>query len=328
LAGYPNIPLPTGAFDLEGYGKDNPIGAVNGGEGGPTTTITAGATGANAALVAAATGFNSLNIVVEGEFNLPARLRVGWNKSIIGGRNGTIGTNGITIINASNVIVRNLRITGVLNNDCITIQNTTRVWIDHNDLSSNPNIIKNGPDLYDGLLDVVRGSDWITISWNYLHDHYKASLVGNNPAFRDIDFGRFHISYHHNYWRNLATRGNAGRFGSQHIYNNYYKDFRYQAIHSRSDNQVLVEGNVFTGDTREALSTYGLVIPEDSPNTSPLGDYELDGFANLGAANDFGGSGVNITQVGNFTSVPYTYKLAPLSDVPALVVRYSGLGKI
>lgn len=85
---------------------------------------------------------------MEGEFNLPARLRVGWNKSIIGGRNGTIATNGITIINASNVIVRNLRLTGVLNNDCITIQNTTRVWIDHNDLSSSPNIIKNGPDLY------------------------------------------------------------------------------------------------------------------------------------------------------------------------------------
>ena len=91
------------------------------------------------------------------------------------------------------------------------------------------------------------------------------------------------MTYHHNYFRNLGTRGNAGRFGHQHLYNNYYKDFRYQAIHSRSDNQVLVEGNVFTGDTREALSTYGLVIPEDSPNTSPLGDYELDGFANLGA---------------------------------------------
>jgi hypothetical protein len=44
-----------------------------------------------------------------------------------------------------------------------------------------------------------------------------------------------------------------------------------------------VEGNVFRGNTREALSTYGLVIPEDSPNTSPEGDWELDGFANLGA---------------------------------------------
>jgi hypothetical protein len=46
---------------------------------------------------------------------------------------------------------------------------------------------------------------------------------------------------------------------------------------------VLVEGNVFRGRTREALSTYGLVIPEDSPNSGPEGDFEIDGFANLGA---------------------------------------------
>lgn len=46
---------------------------------------------------------------------------------------------------------------------------------------------------------------------------------------------------------------------------------------------MLVEGNVFRGKTREALSTYGLVIPDDSPNTCVCGDEELDGFANLGA---------------------------------------------
>lgn len=91
-------------------------------------------------------------------------------------------------------------------------------------------------------------------------------------------------THSHNYWRNEGTRGPAGRFGHQHIYNNLYEDFLYQAIHSRSDNQVLVEGNVFRGKTVEALSTYGLVIPKDSPNTSPDGDYELDGFANLGAS--------------------------------------------
>ena len=98
----------------------------------------------------------------------------------------------------------------------------------------------------------------------------------------------------------------AGRFGHQHLFNNLYRDFHYQAIHSRSDNQVLVEGNVFRGDTPEALSTYGLVVPSkpnpnsfpgqkllrentnnttvDSPNTSPDGDFEIDGFANLGAS--------------------------------------------
>lgn len=115
-------------------------------------------------------------------------------------------------------------------------------------------------------------------------DHWKSSLVGNSDVLRDVDFGTLHITYHHNYWRNEGTRGPAGRFGHQHVFNNFYQDFHYQAIHSRSDNQVLVEANVFRGDTREALSTYGLVIPEDSPNTSPEGDFEIDGFANLGAS--------------------------------------------
>lgn len=137
-------------------------------------------------------------------------------------------------------------------------------------------------------MDIIRASDWITVSWNYFHDHWKSSLIGNNDQFRDIDFGHLHVTYHHNYWKNAGTRGPAGRFGHQHIYNNLYQDFLYQAIHSRSDNQVLVEGNVFTGNTRTALTTYGLVVPEDSPNTGPDGDYELDGFANLGAKNDFG----------------------------------------
>ena len=83
------------------------------------------------------------------------------------------------------------------------------------------------------------------------------------------------------------TNPTAGRYGHQHIFNNLYEDFLYQAIHSRSDNQVLVEGNVFRGETAEALSSYGLVIPEDSPNTSPEGDYEIDGYANLGAGKSF-----------------------------------------
>jgi pectate lyase len=125
-----------------------------------------------------------------------------------------------------------------------------------------------------------------------------------------------------------------------------YDDFLYQAIHSRSDNQVLVEGNVFTGKTKEALSTYGLVIPQDSPNTSPDGDFEIDGFANLGArkltlqmpilcnmlttvvANDFGKATINITQVGNFTKAPYKYRLTPLKQVAKVVKAGAGLGKI
>jgi pectate lyase len=45
---------------------------------------------------------------------------------------------------------------------------------------------------------------------------------------------------------------------------------------------MLVEANAFFGKTRTAATTYGLVIPEDSPNSGPAGDFEIDGYMNLG----------------------------------------------
>ncbi|KAF2642351.1 family 1 polysaccharide lyase [Massarina eburnea CBS 473.64] len=311
-------------FSLVGFAKENPIGATTGGSS-PSNSNTTVSTPAQ--LIAAVEGDTSLIIYLAPvTFTLTARLKVGSNKSLIGtGSKTTITGAGINIKSVSNVIVRNLGIRFILGNDGITIQNSTRVWIDHNEFESD---ITGGPDKYDGQCDIVRASDWITVSWNYFHDHWKSSLMGNSDSNRDEDQGHLHVTYHHNYWRNEGTRGPAGRFGHQHIFNNLYEDYLYQAIHSRSDNQVLVEGNVFLGNTSEALSTYGLVIPMDSPNTSPDGDYELDGFANLGAKNDWGTAGINITQKGNFTEAPYAYSLTSLSQVQSVVKAGVGLGKI
>ncbi|KAK4166855.1 polysaccharide lyase [Cladorrhinum sp. PSN259] len=313
--------LGLASWDVEGFAKDNPIGATTGGKGGSTVTVESVAD-----FRAAVTGDEPRIILVKGDLNFTSRPKIGSNKSVIGvGKTAHITGSGLDIFNVNNVIVRNLKVSFILGNDCITIRNSTRVWIDHNEFASD---ISKGPDEYDGQVDIIRGSDWITVSWNYFHDHWKSSLIGNDPAFRDIDFGHLHVTYHHNHWRNEGTRGPAGRFGHQHIYNNLYEDFLYQAIHSRSDNQVLVEGNVFRGKTREALSTYGLVIPDDSPNTCVCGDEELDGFANLGAKNDWGSAGVNITQVGDFVEAPYEFKLTPLLLVPTVVKLGAGVGKI
>ncbi|KFY14214.1 hypothetical protein V492_02779 [Pseudogymnoascus sp. VKM F-4246] len=309
------------ASALEGYAKENPLGETTGGAGGTTTTVTAAA-----ALATAVQGVDPLTIVIKGDFDLPSRLTVGSNKSLIGHSSGaTITGAGVTIKGADNVIIQNLYIHDILDDDCITIHSSTRVWIDHNEFSSD---IDGGPDKFDGQVDIIHASDYVTVSWNYFHDHWKSSLVGNSDANSDEDFGHLHVTYHHNHWNNMGTRGNAGRFGHQHLYNNFYNDFHYQAIHSRSNNQVLVEGNVFRGDTPEALSTYGLVIPMDSPNTSPDGDYEIDGFANLGAENDFGTAGVNITQKGDFTEAPYKFILTELASVEEVVKAGAGTGKI
>ena len=33
-------------------------------------------------------------------------------------------------------------------------------------------------DKYDGLLDIKKNSEYITVSWCYFHDHYKSILIG------------------------------------------------------------------------------------------------------------------------------------------------------
>ncbi|KAF4496206.1 pectate lyase 1 [Fusarium agapanthi] len=316
---FPKEYLSLATWGVEGYAKDNPIGITTGGKGGKTVTVTTAEE-----LVAAVKGTEPKIVKLKGKVTLPSRLKVGSNTSLIGvGLTAHITGAGVDVYHGDNVILQNLKITHILDNDCITIRNSTRVWVDHNEFSSD---INQGPDHYDGQVDIIRASDWITVSWNYFHDHWKSSLVGNDATFRDLDFGHLHVTYHHNYWRNMGTRGPAGRFGHQHIYNNLYEDFLYQAIHSRSDNQVLVEGNVFRGNTSEALSTYGLVIPMDSPNTCTCGDEELDGYANLGAKNDWGKAGVNITQKGNFYKADYKYKLTPLKIVPNVAKLGAGVG--
>ncbi|KAK1753315.1 polysaccharide lyase [Echria macrotheca] len=306
------------SWDIEGFAKDNPLGTTTGGEGGPTVTVETAAE-----LKTAVAGDSPAVVYIKGEIALPSRLKVGSNKSVIGvGSSAHITGSGIDIYSRTNVIIRNVKISFIKGNDGITIRNSTRVWVDHNEFESD---ITQGPDAFDGQVDIIRASDWITLSWNYFHDHWKSSLVGNDPSFRDLDFGHLHVTYHHNHWKNEGTRGPAGRFGHLHVYNNLYEDYLYQALHSRSDNQMLVEGNVFRGKTREALSTYGLVIPDDSPNTCVCGDEEIDGFANLGAENDWGSATVNITQVGTFDKAPYEYILTPLASVASVVEQGAGV---
>lgn len=66
--------------------------------------------------------------------------------------------------------------------DAITIKYSKNVWVDHVDVSNDRDHDK---DYYDGLVDITRASDYITVSNSYLHDHWKGSLVGhsdNNQA--------------------------------------------------------------------------------------------------------------------------------------------------
>ncbi|MDX8148765.1 hypothetical protein SK854_42080 [Lentzea sp. BCCO 10_0061] len=109
------------------------------------------------------------------------------------------------------------------------------IWIDHNDFS-------NGDD---GAVDVKRGSDFITVSWNRFHDHDKTLLLGHDDDNAAQDAGRLRVTYHHNYFDGSDQRNPRVRFGeSVHVYNNYYRDNSY-GVASAMDAGVVLEGNYF-----------------------------------------------------------------------------------
>ncbi|KAL0633748.1 hypothetical protein Q9L58_007352 [Maublancomyces gigas] len=288
-------------FPLIGYATLN--GGTTGGVGGTETTVTT-----SAAFIAAVKGDAKKIVYFKVPIQLSSRAKIGSNTSVIGvGANAVITGSGLDVSSVSNVVIRNIVTRKIVGNDAISVKSSKNVWIDHCDFSSD---LLSGFDYYDGLVDVTNGADY-------------ASLVGGNP---DAKGETYHITYHHNFWENVSTRTPALRFSIAHVFNNYYKDVFAQAVHTRSGAQALIEYNVFRNVT-EAISTYGKVIPQDSPNTSPDGDYEPDGFANE-RFNDFGGFPKNITKVGSLTSVPYAYTVTPLVDVMTVVNRDVGAGKI
>lgn len=133
--------LGIASWDVEGFAKDNPLGKTTGGKGGPTVTVSS-----VPELQTAVTGTDPKTIVLKGEFVLPARLKVGSNKSLIGHKTTAhITGKGVDVFNSTNVILQNLKISHILDNDCITIRNSTRVWVDHNEFTSD---ITKGPDFY------------------------------------------------------------------------------------------------------------------------------------------------------------------------------------
>ncbi|KAL1955842.1 hypothetical protein VTO42DRAFT_8000 [Malbranchea cinnamomea] len=281
-----------------GYATLN--GGTTGGNGGTVTTVTS-----YAQFTDAATDDEPRIIIVDGTIRQNAdQVRVGANKTILGKNYNAVLEGFGLLIKKPNVIVRNLTIRKVLadNGDAIGIQGTEakNIWIDHCDLSSD---MDHDKDYYDGLLDITHAAEYITLSNNFLHDHYKASLVGHSDNNEDEDTGHLLITYANNFWLNLNSRGPSFRFGTGHIFNNYYENVG-DAINVRRNGQVLVESNVFS-DVKKPLYS----VDDEG------GAVERD--------NDFGG-GENTAPSGSLNSVPYQYSLLGSGNVKNAVVGTAG----
>lgn len=276
-----------------GYATLN--GGTTGGSGGTQTTVTT-----LAALTSAVTGDAKKIVIISGTITGNTVVRVGSNTSILGRPGSSLNGVGLRVLEESNVIIRNVKISKVLAEagDALGIQSAHQVWIDHADLSSDRDHDK---DFYDGLLDITHGCTGITVTNSKLYTHWKGSLVGHSDSNGSEDTP-ITVTYANNWWFNLNSRTPSFRFGHGHIFNNVFDD-NNDGINTRDGAQLLVENNVWTGTDK------------------PI--YQTDGGFAVARGNDFGGA-ANSAPVGTFTNAPYSYSLLAVGSVRSSVTSSAG----
>lgn len=253
------------------------------------------------------------------------------------GADGSTASFGIHIASSSsNIIIRNMVfgfLPGADASDAISIEGMsggvpTDIWIDHNELfSSMVECDGAGDTSFDGLIDVKKGADNITVSYNYIHDHHKVSLNG----YSDSDDVTRHITFHHNLFENVGSRTPLQRHGYSHVLNNWFNGITTSGINVRMDGYTLIEGNYFENAKN----------PVTSRDSDAIGYWELRGNNITGPA-DFTKFGISWvassstptkdatdwTTTKTFpVALGYTYQVEPPDCLKAGLKKVVGAGK-
>jgi len=266
------------------------------------------------------------------------------------GADGSSANFGFNMVDSSNIIIRNMTFAmmpGGLSSDGITVDSSTNVWLDHNTLYTRnytcPDAPGDGHDgTFDGLIDIKKTADNVTVSYNYIHDHHKVGLDG----YTTNDVAR-NVTYHHNYYDNVGARLPLQRHGLIHVYNNYYNRIGYEdmnadgtgnvpnggsGINVRQAGQALIQNNFFENSQNPVTCRY------DSSN---CGTWDLRNN-NITSASDFtkynitwtdGGTGsvdaTTWTSTATLTLPSYMSTVEPVNAqcVKDQLFSYAGAGK-
>jgi pectate lyase len=285
-------------------------GGTTGGAGGDSITVLT----ASEFLSAIGTDDNPLIIYVSGIMQISGTVTCRSNKSIIGlGTDAKITGGGLELYKKTNVVFRNLAFEDA-QDDCLKLnQGTTNIWIDHCSFSDGATSDPEAAS-HDGLIDITRTTNYITVSYCYFTNHSKAILVGMSDGY-DQDKGYLKTTFHHNWFNGTRQRNPRLRYGQVHCFNNLYQDNELYSVASVETGEMMMEGNYF------------LNVPYPS--------YSASGYADSGPGylvernNLYINSGTpEINGTVFEPSTYYSYSVDSASTVPATVTAQAGSGKV
>ena len=251
-----------------------------------------------------------------------SQVRVASDTTIVGmdDQSGFTG-GGLDLNGNSNIIIKNLVISKAAGTDAITVQgpDSTNIWIDHCDLSSELH-----PDgaSYDGLVDITRAADLVTISWTTFHDHKDTGIIGHSDTNGAQDMGFLHVTYDHDWFRNVDA-GPRARFGNVHVLNVLFQQVTLYGVASTMSARVRVDHSYFESVTPPGGD------PDDGPVTTVLKDSTDPGYVDLEGNYEDSTDGQDVAppaqiQPWDPSPVQYMYNADPPSHARALVTSCAG----
>jgi pectate lyase len=288
---------PIGFASLNALGQNG----TTGGAGGRTVTVST-----TDQLLEAIDSLEKLVIQVQGRIQIESKKGVRPHKTVIGLPGAEITGGGLDFYRSYNVIVRNILFTNA-EDDAINVgQNSHHIWIDHNTFRG----------AVDGSVDIVRGADYVTVSWNHFDHSDKSMLISHSDGAAGTDVGHLKVTIHHNFFDHSRQRHPRVRFGEPvHVYNNYFLANELYAVASTENAGVLVEGNYF----------------EDVPFTV----YSASGYADSGPGRAVARNNVFVRsgtpEVAGSVVEPrtyYAYTVDSPAGIPAAVRAGAGVGRI
>ncbi|MBN1525636.1 MAG: hypothetical protein JW904_14250 [Spirochaetales bacterium] len=205
---------------------------------------------------------------------------IGSNKTIRGINNAVLQHGNLKLLGVNNVIIQNLTVCDAVdpnptwdssdgwNNryDCISVEGSSHIWIDHVEIyntviDEDDYIAKYGSLTnyssycwYDGLLDITKGANYITVSNCNIHHNSKTCLLGSTDD-HDYDVGKLKVTWFGNYFHDAGSRIPRVRFGQVHVFNNYYENITDYAL-GRGDHCSIYSENNYFNDVYRPVRAY------------------------------------------------------------------------
>ncbi len=175
----------------------------------------------------------------------------------------------------------------------------------------------------DGACDFKRGQ-YFTNSYCYYNGYHKTNLVGSSDTSL-----QYHMTYHHNYWKDCESRGPLARQANIHMYNNIFEGQTSYCMNPRANAYIFSEYNLFFESKNPVEVKSGAVKSYNDSFTSCTGNNHATVVSDRSEAVSSGNKYANFDTSPTLSYIPSgNYVLQEsIADMRAQVLAYAGTEK-